>query len=135
MSTAQLVLIPFYRMIRLRDVDNDADVGGAEAIGAANRDGYASTGYELFVTCAQDLEPVTLTVTITTTPVEPAMFELECPSGHLVFGAPTGQHGDLLAPGGPGVYTGHLVSTPDECRITLWRTGDVEDDYWGEDDL
>jgi hypothetical protein len=60
----ELRTVPAYRLITLRDQDNDADTGGREAIDQAQSSVAASTGYELYISCAQDLIPISVRVRV-----------------------------------------------------------------------
>ncbi|MBW4717403.1 hypothetical protein [Saccharothrix obliqua] len=122
-------LIPAYKLITLRDADNDAGTDSANAVTAARRDGIHSTGSELYIHCPTDTQPITITLTVTAQPSQPhsPTFEVECPSGLIVLGTPTGEQTDLTLPGGAGVYTGHVTNTAGHCRILLWRTSTIAD--------
>lgn len=109
----ELVAVASYRLITLRDQDNDAGVGLDEAIARAQTAVVASTGYELVINCVQDLMPVSARLEVWSGRPAPAgepgwsapqVFELECPSGLLVLGSPTGEALDADLPAGPGVY-------------------------------
>ncbi|WP_137816871.1 hypothetical protein [Gandjariella thermophila] len=99
----------------MRDQDNDAGVGADAAIAEAQEGIAASTGYELYIHCAQDLLKVHATLEIwDDTPypdsqVEqwgtPRTFRLECPSGEMSMGTPTGEAIGADLPAGPGIYT------------------------------
>ncbi|MFF1611934.1 hypothetical protein ACFVYA_29465 [Amycolatopsis sp. NPDC058278] len=62
--TWQLVTVPSYRLITLRDQDNDAATGADEAIERARHSIAASTGYELYIECVQDIAPVSVLVAL-----------------------------------------------------------------------
>ncbi|SDH33087.1 hypothetical protein SAMN05216553_11989 [Lentzea fradiae] len=109
----ELITVPAYRLLTVRDQANDAGVGLDEAITRARATIVASTGYELVITCAQDLLPVSARLETWSAPPEdadepgwsePRFFELECPSGLLVLSSPTGDALDARLPAGPGVY-------------------------------
>jgi hypothetical protein len=109
----ELITVPSYRLITVRDQDNDAGMDLDEAITEAQTAVVASTGYELVISCAQDLLPVSARLeTWSARPAEagepgwstPQLFELECPSGLLVLSSPTGDALDADLPTGPGIY-------------------------------
>ncbi|WP_434441593.1 hypothetical protein [Lentzea sp. E54] len=109
----EFTTVPSYRLITVRDQDNDAGEGVTEAITRAQTAVVASTGYELVINCAQDLLPVSAQLeTWSARPADagepawsaPQTFELECPSAQLVLGSPTGDAFDATLPAGPGVY-------------------------------
>ncbi len=115
----EMTTVPAYRLITLRDQDNDAGVGSAEAIDRAATSVVAGTGYELFVNCVQDLFAVTVRVVLRDggPPAGGSHFSLECPTGLLVLGSPTGEVTDFSLPTGPGEY--HVAVTHagrDEAR-------------------
>lgn len=109
----ELIAVPSYRLITVRDQDNDAGVGLDEAITQAQTIVAASTGYELVICCVQDLLPVSARLEAwSAQPTEvgapdwstPQVFELECPSALLVLSSPTGEALDADLPTGPGIY-------------------------------
>ncbi|WP_394618298.1 hypothetical protein JNUCC0626_04120 [Lentzea sp. JNUCC 0626] len=109
----ELITVPSYRLLTLRDQDNDADEGVDEAISQALTAVAASTGHELVISCAQDLLPVSATLEAWTAPPDgpddpawstPQTFELEFASALLVLGSPTADAISLELPAGPGVY-------------------------------
>ncbi|VVJ17695.1 Uncharacterised protein [Amycolatopsis camponoti] len=103
-----MTTVASYRLITLHDQDNDAGVGSAEAIDRLETAIAASTGYELFIGCVQDLFPVTVRVLVRDD--EPGRsagkprLSLECPTGRLVLGSPTGEVADFELATGPGEY-------------------------------
>ncbi|MFC4086636.1 hypothetical protein [Amycolatopsis samaneae] len=110
-SAYQLRTVPAYRLITLRDQDNDAGVGARDAIERAGTTIVASTGYELYISCAQDLLPVLVRVEIRedypageNADASSLRLTLECPSGRLVLGSPTGEAIGIDLTTGPGVY-------------------------------
>ncbi|RJQ76652.1 hypothetical protein D5S17_17465 [Pseudonocardiaceae bacterium YIM PH 21723] len=159
---------PDYRIITLRDRECDAGSGIDEALDRARRDVAASTGYELVILCEQDELPVSTTVRMWEK--EPSLedgvlrFELECPTGELVLGSPTGEAYALGLPAGPGRYAVAVTySGREEARdraqqyirrlddedidelveswagteryqVHLWRTGDFFDEEEDEEE-
>lgn len=114
----ELITVPSYRLITVRDQDNDAGVGLDEAIAQAETAVVASTGYELVISCAQDLLPVSARLeawsaqpAVTDEPgwSAPQVFELECPTGLVVIGSPTGEALGTDLPAGPGIYALDVV--------------------------
>jgi hypothetical protein len=106
---------PAHSLITLRDQDNDAAVDAGQAIATATAHIVASTGHELYLRCAQDLLPVTLTVTTWGSPPDAdALGEvlpplpLEVPTAQLVLGSPTGEATALSLPTEPGLYTARI---------------------------
>jgi hypothetical protein len=162
--TWQLVTVPSYRLITLRDQDNDAATGADEAIERARHSIAASTGYELYIECVQDIAPVSVLVALRAEAATDAAdgytsagtYQLECPSGQLALGSPTG---DAIAIElEPGMYRAmvthrgrtamaerhreilHLADSAtelrerannaaglEEYRIAMWRTGELLD--------
>ncbi|MFJ8962765.1 hypothetical protein ACIRG5_25575 [Lentzea sp. NPDC102401] len=113
LGQAELITVPSYRLLTVRDQDNDAGLGADEAITQAQASNAASTGFELVISCAQDLLPVSATLEAWSAhPVEssdpvwsaPQTFELECPSGLLELSSPTGDALGTELPTGPGLY-------------------------------
>jgi hypothetical protein len=106
----ELRTVPAYRLITLRDQDNDADTGGREAIDQAQRSIVASTGYELYISCAQDLIPISVQLEVWSgrpshdDSLSPSPLTLECPTGQLVLGSPTGDAVGIELTTGPGIY-------------------------------
>ncbi|OXM44811.1 hypothetical protein [Amycolatopsis alba] len=160
LTTYRLTFIPDYRLIFLNDQDNDAGPGASGVLNEAAQDVAASDGYTLVITVAQDLLPVGVTVTISDTEPHPApgvpQLRLECPSGQLALGSPTG--GGIPIHLVPGTYAAtvehhgrdtaatrrqeilHQYTSPDDLEalrnatppteqytITMWRTGDIDD--------
>ncbi|WP_112267063.1 hypothetical protein [Lentzea terrae] len=114
----ELITVPSYRLITVRDQDCDAGVGVDEAIVRAGTAVVASTDYELVISCAQDLLPVSVRLEAwSSQPAEtdepdwstPQVFELECPTGLLVIGSPTGEATETNLPAGPGIYALSVV--------------------------
>jgi hypothetical protein len=110
----EMTTVAAYRLLTLRDQDNDAGVGSAAAIDRLSTSVAASTGYELFIGCVQDLFPVTARVAVWDGEPETVAGGLrcpglECPTGLLVLGSPTGEVTDFTLPAGPGEY--HLTVT------------------------
>lgn len=114
----ELITVPAYRLLTLRDQDNDAGEGLDEAITQAQTAVVASTGYELVINCAQDLLPVSARLETWSAPPEeadepgwskPRIFELECPSGLLVLSSPTGDALDARLPAGSGIYALQVI--------------------------
>ncbi|CCH30931.1 hypothetical protein ABZ816_01525 [Actinosynnema sp. NPDC047251] len=136
----RLVSRPAYRLITLRDIDNDAGVGTEDALRRSYADVVAASDYELFVQCVQDLVPVTVDIEVwsgepVTVGGSPArVFTVEFPSGTFVLGSPTGAAIDGELPEGPGYYVldvgfqGREGDGVECCLIRLWRTGDLPDD-------
>ncbi|MGI5506348.1 hypothetical protein [Lentzea sp. CA-135723] len=113
LAQAELITVPSYRLLTVRDQDNDAGEGVDEAITRAQISVAASTGYELVISCAQDVLPVSATLEVwSVQPSEPdesawsspQTFEIECPSGLLELGSPTADATGMELPTGPGVY-------------------------------
>ncbi|MDM4723164.1 hypothetical protein QTQ03_27495 [Micromonospora sp. WMMA1363] len=106
---AQLTFTPDYAFFTLRDPEHDAAVNSAAAIAAARRDVAASTGYEVYVCCAQDRLAVHATVS-DSPPSDTTWWQivhglrLACPSGELRLGDVTGQATAITLPSGPGPY-------------------------------
>lgn len=110
----ELILLPAYQLITVRDPDIDVTDHSASVIASARADVVASTETELFIHCAQDFIKVTTRLELwprrpataepdgewTTSPT----FELVSPSGQLVMGTPTGEAVDLPLDEGPGLY-------------------------------
>ncbi|MFI5586310.1 hypothetical protein ACIA5G_14810 [Amycolatopsis sp. NPDC051758] len=164
LATYQLVTVPSYRLITLRDQDCDAAPDSDGTIDDARRAVAASSGYELFIDCAQDLLSVTVTVHVRTDSPEVSradrspVLELECPSGELALGSPTGDAiGIEVEPGtysliveyegrqaaaerrqeilderarsGTDLHTAANASAgPEQYLLSMWRTGPVSDD-------
>ncbi|WP_019031022.1 hypothetical protein [Salinispora arenicola] len=106
---AHLTFTPDYALFTLRDPEHDAAVGSATAIAAAREDVAASTGYEIYVCCAQDRLAVHAVVSDFP---PPALSEwqlvhglpLACLTAELRLGDGTGQGTAITAPAGPGTY-------------------------------
>jgi hypothetical protein len=165
LATYQLVTVPSYRLITLRDQDCDAAPDSAGTIDDARRAVAASDGYELFIDCAQDILSVTVSVDVRNESPElshatdrSAVLDLECPSGELALGSPTGDAiGIEVEPGiysliveyegrqaavgrrreilderarsSADLYTAANGSAgPEQYRLSMWRTGPVSDD-------
>jgi hypothetical protein len=161
----QLVAVPSYRLITLRDQDNDAATGADEAIEQARHSIAASTGYELYIECVQDIAPVSVLVELRAEAATEAaggytsagIYQLECPSGQLALGSPTGQAIAIeIEPGMYGAMVTHRGRTAmaerhreilhdadsatelreransaaglEEYRTVIWRTGCLLDD-------
>ncbi|MGW5715318.1 hypothetical protein ACWEVP_04065 [Amycolatopsis sp. NPDC003865] len=165
LATYQLVMVPSYRLITLRDQDCDAAPDSASTIDDARRAVAASDGYELFIDCAQDILSVTVSVDVRNESPELSraidrspVLDLQCPSGELALGSPTGDAiGIEVEPGAYSVIVEHEgrqaaaerrqqilderarsstdVHTaanesagPEHYVISMWRTGPVSDD-------
>ncbi|MEV6643815.1 hypothetical protein [Amycolatopsis sp. NPDC051371] len=105
----EMTTVAGYRLLTLRDQDNDAGVGSSAAIDRLKTSIVAGTGYELFISCVQDLFPVTARVVVwdgepEAEPGGMPRLPLECPTGLLVLGSPTGEVTDFTLPPGPGEY-------------------------------
>ncbi|MEV6909065.1 hypothetical protein [Amycolatopsis sp. NPDC051071] len=167
LATHRLTITPDYRLVFLNDQDNDAGPGASGVLADAARNVAASDGYTLVITVAQDLLPVGVTTTIWDsdphTAPGAARLRLECPSGQLALGSPTGGGIDLyLEPGTYAVTVKHhgrdtaaarhqeilheytssddlealITTTPltERYTITMWRTGDIGDTDDEDDD-
>ncbi|MFD5095154.1 hypothetical protein ACFWMR_31440 [Amycolatopsis thailandensis] len=159
LATHRMITVPDYRLITLNDQDKDAGPGSPSLEDAA-RNIAASDGYTLVISVTQDLLPVGITVTIqdtaphTTTDIP--HLHLECPTGQLALGSPTGSTiGIDVEPGTYSIAVEHqgrdaasarrqeilhrytssddfealVDATPltEQYTITMWRTGDVQD--------
>jgi hypothetical protein len=109
--------IPDYRLITLRDREIDAVPQADRAIDQAAQDIAASAEYEIFISCAQDLLPVTTRVEVWSQPpappgaswIGPIELTLLCPVGEIYLGSPTGpDRGPIDLPAGPGAYLLHV---------------------------
>jgi hypothetical protein len=106
---AELSFLPDYAFFTLRDPEHDAAVDSAAAIAAARENVAATTGYEIYVCCAQEREPVAVTLADTPPPqaitwqVVPNL-RLDCPTGDLRLGDVTGTATATTLPTGPGHY-------------------------------
>ncbi|MFD6070530.1 hypothetical protein [Amycolatopsis lurida] len=159
--THRLITVPAYRLVTLSDQDADADPGSVSLLEEAARDIAATDGSTLTISVVQDLLPVGLTVTVVNaTPHAAARsvtpLRLDCPSGQLTLGSPTGSViGIDVEPGTYSVTVEHqgrdaaatrhqeilhqtssvddieaaVDSTPltEQYTITMWRTGDIDD--------
>jgi hypothetical protein len=102
--------VPEYRLVTLRDPENDAGVDVGRVVRTAEREVAASTGYEIVVSCVQDLIPVDVTVAPYGSAPDSGSTNVvtglvvECPSGQLVVGSPTGETIVASLPTGPGRY-------------------------------
>ncbi|WP_216216864.1 hypothetical protein [Amycolatopsis aidingensis] len=116
------VTVASYRLLTLRDQDCDAGVNADHAIDEAAENIAASTGYELYINCAQDLFAITVRIAIWDD--EPSIEQqgrtqtgriltLICPTGELVLDSPTGEALALELPSGSGTYA---ISVRDEGR-------------------
>lgn len=113
-STHDLLAYAEYGLLTVRDQDCDAGIGANEAIDRARKNVAASTGYELFIHCAQDLFKIAADLEVwdgappanvaTERWSDPLEFELHCPSGDIALGSPTGAAIGLSLPDGAGVY-------------------------------
>ncbi|HUQ56328.1 hypothetical protein [Lentzea sp.] len=126
----ELITVPSYRLITMRDEDNDAGAGLDEAITQADTVVVASTGYELVISCAQDILPVSVHLEVwSARPADadepgwsrPRAFELECPSALVVLSSPTGGALDASLPGGQGVYALDVVYRGREQALAARR--------------
>jgi len=131
-STHNLTGSPAYKLLVLRDRYCDAAVGADEAIAEANRNMAASTGYEIYLVVRQDLVDVRADVEIWDgDPGEnrqadawtgPTVFDLDCPTGELVLGSPTGTYiGGIDPPQGSGRYAVALYHRGREQAEEAWR--------------
>ncbi|HEX7303809.1 hypothetical protein [Lentzea sp.] len=135
----ELVTVPGYRLVTVRDQENDAGAGLDEALARAAAAVVASTGYELVISCAQDLLPVAVRLqTWSARPEDgddepewsvPQEFQLECPSGLAVVGSPTGDVLDVPLPAGPGAYGVDVVHQGRERALA------ARQDVLGHEDL
>lgn len=151
MAALRFVTRPAYRLLVLRDADNDAAVGADEAIREIQTAVVATTGYEIYVNVAQDLLPVTALVQFCDSrPEVPGARDLplEVPSGDLVLGSPTGEQFGLppVEPGLYGVAVEHsgreeavarrsegladppLTEPVETYTFHLWRIADLDDE-------
>ncbi|MDG4811175.1 hypothetical protein O7634_30840 [Micromonospora sp. WMMD1120] len=109
----ELLFRPDHRSFTLRDEECDAAVGAYQALVQAYETGAATTGYEVYVTAAQDLIKVRARLEVWNRPGGSAdgfddvlTFGLTCPSGVLQIGDGSGTAvGGIDLPDGPGVYT------------------------------
>jgi hypothetical protein len=106
-----LTLLPDYAMFTVRDAYCDAAVGFSEAIDVARRDVAASTGYEIYVCCAQEILKVTVDVHVDRDDVPQLpdadgviRLPLTCPTGELRVGDVTGCAIAVDLPEGAGRY-------------------------------
>ncbi|MEV7331364.1 hypothetical protein [Micromonospora sp. NPDC093244] len=126
----ELLFRPDYRFFTVRDEECDAAAGGAEALARAYGSGAATTGYEVYVTAAQDLIKVRARLEVWKQPAGPAdgfddlvTVTLTCPSGVLQMGDGSGTAvGGIDLPDGPGVYTVQVQYRGRvEARVALQR--------------
>jgi hypothetical protein len=114
-ASHDLRLVPDYRFFTIRDADSDAGVDADQAITESNRNIAAGTGYELYVTVAQDLIPVDTHLEIWDAPPPPPEgeegdwspwfdFTIACPTGLIRLGDATANAIAAELPDGPGVY-------------------------------
>jgi hypothetical protein len=106
---AELTATPDYAYFTLRDAENYAGTGAETALAVARENIAASTSYEIYVICAQDLLPVSITLTDTPPAPDPewtvvAGLPLECPTGELRLGDATGNAVSAEIDTGPGMY-------------------------------
>lgn len=104
---------PAYRLLNLRDNENDNAEKSGQAIGTFKGDFAACTGYELAIDCVQDLIPVLVRIQVwDAPPVAPdhqhwegsLTFTLECPTGELALNSPNEPAFYLSVADGPGCY-------------------------------
>ncbi|MEU4562367.1 hypothetical protein AB0F72_28630 [Actinoplanes sp. NPDC023936] len=123
---------PGSAVFSLRDVDADAGTGYAEAIRQAISEVAASTGYEVWVSRAQDMLQIAVEVQIwdgapDTGPAGgdwngPLTFKLRCASGELILSDTDARSlTGIATPHGPGNYTVEVYyagreEAADECR-------------------
>lgn len=135
----ELISVPSYRLITLRDQDNDATPDPIQLITDAEANTAAANEYELIISCVQDLLTVLTRLEVWSgrppgperadwsTPLE---FSLECPSGQLALGSPTGESIAVNLPEGPGVYGVELVhrgrERAQELRSEILHGGSIE---------
>jgi len=110
----ELILLPAYQLITVRDPDIDVTDHSASVIASARTDVVASTDTELIIHCAQDLIKVSVRLELWPRRPDPtgpdeewttsSAFKLMSPSGQLVMGTPTGEAVDLTLDEGPGLY-------------------------------
>ncbi|SDZ34220.1 hypothetical protein SAMN05216215_106151 [Saccharopolyspora shandongensis] len=110
LAETQLTTVPAYRLITLRDQDTEPAANTRGIIEQAQQTIAASTDDELYISCAQDLSPVTVTVHVwdsqpDTSQSLSSRLSLHCPSGQLVLGSPTGDAIGIELPHGPGTYS------------------------------
>lgn len=115
-TSEQLRSVPAYRLLTLMDAEHGASDG--EAARAARQQEIAGTGQEIAVLVAQDALPVDADLELwDRAPTEPPpggwygpeRLTLDCPSGALRLGSPTGDAIGLTVP--PGRYDVHLYHT------------------------
>lgn len=110
-----LVTVPAYRLITLRDQGIGPGADPGPIVRQAQEHIAANTGYELYLSCAQDLIPAAIRVEIWTDQppdsgdarvhqVTLSPPTLECSSGELVLGSPTGEAIGVKVTE-PGIYT------------------------------
>ncbi|MET9230046.1 hypothetical protein [Lentzea sp. NPDC003310] len=141
----EFVSVPSYRLMSVRDYENDAGVGFEEALDRSQTEFVASTGYELVVNCASDLTPVAVRLEAWSgRPAGddgwsvPQVFELECPTGLMVISIPTGGGVDLQLPAGRGIYAAEVVHRGREEKVTetyrvrMWLVDELPE--YDEDD-
>jgi hypothetical protein len=134
LASHDFVTSPGYSLITLHDQDCDAGTNAGEAITAAQTSVAASTEYCLYVSCAQDIIPVTIKVAIWDGPPEGRgeHLRLECPSGDLMLGSPTGEIFRVELPRGPGDYTvmvtheGRAEADAQRCQL-LAQLDEIDD--------
>ncbi|GAA2806035.1 hypothetical protein [Saccharopolyspora taberi] len=134
LAETQLTTIPAHNLITLRDQDTAPSPDPRGVIEQAQHDVAASTDDELYISCAQDLSPVTVTAHIwdshpdTIEHLGPPL-TLHCPSGQLVLASPTGDAIGIELPQGPGTYalriTHHGRTTAAEYRRQLLTSLDT----------
>ncbi len=109
------VSIPVYGLLSLCDQENAPAEDPGSAISQAMKHVAATTGYEVFISCAQDLLPVYAGVRLwDEEPSDENLtadgssltvgLSLHCPSAELTLGSPTGENMTIDLPSGPGQY-------------------------------
>lgn len=135
----ELVSVPSYALLTLRDQYVDAPPNSADLITRANADVVAADEYELFICCAQDLLEVSARLDVwSALPPEvgagwsaPRRFALECRTGVVALGSPTGAEIGVHLRDGAGLYGVEVIhrgrERADELRGQALRSGSLGD--------
>lgn len=137
----ELVSVPSYALLTLRDQYVDAPPNSTDLIRRANVDVVAADEYELFICCAQDLLKISARLDVwSARPPEvgagwsaPQRFALECRNGVVALGSPTGAGIDVRLRDGPGLYGVEVVhcgrERAGELRGQVLRSGSPNDSF------